>query len=111
MKNRREVENTSFHDDSEIYDVINDFDYDVKFWGKWCKKAGKSVLELCCGTGRIALPLIKGGLDYYGIDNSKPFLSTARKKTKLLEGKYKFKYDDIRNFNLKRKFNSIIISL
>ncbi len=102
-----------FHDDGEIYDVVNSsFVEDVPFWKKWCEKAGKNVLELCSGTGRIGIPLIKAGFNYTGIDNSKDFLDIARKKAaKLDPNKYSchFLHGDMRSFSLKQKFDSIII--
>ena len=98
-----------FHDDAEIYDAINNFDDDLKFWKKWCKKAGHNVLELCCGTGRVGIPLIKAGFDYYGIDISYPFLEAATKKTVGHRGKFVFTLDDMRSFKLEKKFDSIII--
>jgi len=98
-----------FYDDAEIYDAINTFDNDVKFWKKWCKKSGNSTLELCCGTGRVGIPLIKAGFDYYGIDNSKPFLKVAQEKAKGLKGKFSFSLDDMRSFKINKKFDSVII--
>ena len=98
-----------FHNDAEVYDAINDFDLDLKFWKKWCKKGGKSLLELCCGTGRIGIPLIKSGFNYTGIDLSKEFLSSFKEKTKSIDGSYEIKIKDIRSFDLNKKFHSIII--
>ena len=37
-----------------------------------------TVLELGCGTGRLALPLLKSGADLVGIDRSEAMLSRAR---------------------------------
>jgi ubiquinone/menaquinone biosynthesis C-methylase UbiE len=38
------------------------------------------VLELACGTGRIALALAEAGLKVTGVDNSEGMLSVARRK-------------------------------
>jgi ubiquinone/menaquinone biosynthesis C-methylase UbiE len=35
---------------------------DVAFYERVAREAGGPVLELACGTGRIALPLAKAGL-------------------------------------------------
>ena len=45
---------------------------DIDFWLQIIKKfKSKSILELCCGTGRIGLSLINDRkIDYKGIDNS-----------------------------------------
>ena len=42
--------------------------------------AGRPVLELGVGTGRLALPLRARGLDVHGIDNSEPMLEQLRRK-------------------------------
>ena len=38
------------------------------------------VLELGCGTGRIALPIVKSGTPLVGIDRSEPMLERARRR-------------------------------
>ena len=109
MKKDLAQKTLDFHDDPEIYDAINNFDYDIKFWKRWCQSAGKSVLELCCGTGRVGIPLIKAGFHYTGIDISRPFLKSAKDKTCGLNGNYAFQYGDMRTFKLKKKFDSVLI--
>ena len=42
--------------------------------------ASGKVLELAIGTGRIALPLARGGLDVYGIDASPDMLAKLKEK-------------------------------
>lgn len=100
-----------FHEGAEIYDALNNFDDDIPFWKKWCKKTGNSVLELCCGTGRVGIPLLEAGFDYVGVDYSKSFLKSANKKAfkKLQMKKPVFIFQDIRKLRLGRKFDSIII--
>ena len=39
------------------------------------------ALDLCCGTGDIALALAKRGADVVGLDFSEPMLAVARQKT------------------------------
>lgn len=51
---------------------------DVPFWRHLAKNAGGRVLELGTGTGRIALPLARAGVDLIGIDRSGPMLDRAR---------------------------------
>jgi len=40
----------------------------------------EKILELACGTGRIAIPLAEHGLEVTGIDYSEPMLSLAKAK-------------------------------
>jgi ubiquinone/menaquinone biosynthesis C-methylase UbiE len=53
---------------------------DVAFYEKLTREAGGSVLELACGTGRIALPLAERGITITGIDLSDGMLTVARRK-------------------------------
>lgn len=53
---------------------------DVPFWRRLAGKAGAPVLELGCGTGRILLPLARGGAHVTGIDRSEPMLAFARRR-------------------------------
>lgn len=41
----------------EYYDWINSFDFDIPFWLKQCQNISGEVLEICCGSGRITIPL------------------------------------------------------
>ncbi len=51
---------------------------DVPFWRNLAVNAGGRVLELGCGTGRIALPLARAGVHVVGIDRSEAMLARAR---------------------------------
>src|SRR5215470_3017997 len=50
---------------------------DVGFWQRLAAKADGRVLELGCGTGRVAIPLAKSGVDLVGVDRSQPMLGQA----------------------------------
>jgi ubiquinone/menaquinone biosynthesis C-methylase UbiE len=53
---------------------------DVAFWQRLALAQEGVVLELGCGTGRIALPVLKAGARLVGIDRSAPMLARARKR-------------------------------
>src|SRR5690348_6726179 len=55
---------------------------DVPFWRNLAVHAGGPVLELGCGTGRIALPLGRAGVHVVGIDRSDAMLARARTRLK-----------------------------
>jgi SAM-dependent methyltransferase len=55
---------------------------DVPFWRNLAVNAGGPVLELGCGTGRIALPLGRAGAHVVGIDRSDAMLARARKRVR-----------------------------
>ena len=53
---------------------------DVAFYQGLAHQTGGGVLEVACGTGRIALALATVGLDVTGVDRSDGMLTTARRK-------------------------------
>lgn len=68
---------------------------DIAFWQRMAAGAKGPVLELGCGTGRVALPLAKKGVTVVGIDRSDSMLDRARtrvrrsrlqKRVKLIRG-------------------------
>jgi SAM-dependent methyltransferase len=56
---------------------------DVSFWlklaGAGCQ-AGRRVLELGCGTGRVLLPLAQAGCSVLGVDNDPAMLALLRQR-------------------------------
>jgi ubiquinone/menaquinone biosynthesis C-methylase UbiE len=55
---------------------------DLAFYQRIAREVGGPVLELDCGTGRIALPLGKAGLHVTGVDRSEAMLTIARRKAR-----------------------------
>ena len=48
--------------DANIYDGLNTFLSDLQFHKKWLPKNKEAeILELCCGTGRLTIPIAKDG--------------------------------------------------
>jgi len=95
---------------TKVYDLIyGEYKDDVDFYRKEARKAKGKVLEIACGTGRIYLELLKGGIDIYGIDISKNMLEVLKKKARNLGLKPKVKKADMRNFKFNIKFSLIII--
>jgi SAM-dependent methyltransferase len=105
----------SIHYDGRHYDLMHDNFYllpnfaklDLSFWIDLANQYGDPVLELCCGTGRIALPLAEKGWQVTGIDLSESMLEEARKKSSRVE----WIKSDIRNFEIGKKFSLIIFSI
>jgi SAM-dependent methyltransferase len=53
---------------------------DVPFWQRLAVAQSGPVLELGCGTGRIAVPVAKAGAELVGVDRSAPMLAKARRR-------------------------------
>jgi len=67
-------------DYAEYYDAIHDKGDDVPFYLEYARRAGGPVLELACGTGRLAVPLAEAGLRVHGFDFSERMLDVLRRK-------------------------------
>jgi len=61
---------------------------DVAFWQRMAAVAGGPVLELGCGTGRVSLPLARGGVALVGIDRSAPMLARAEHRARALRRRH-----------------------
>ncbi|HEY6256847.1 MAG TPA: class I SAM-dependent methyltransferase [Xanthobacteraceae bacterium] len=53
---------------------------DVAFYEGLGRRTGGPVLEVACGSGRIALALAAAGLEITGVDRSEGMLATAQRK-------------------------------
>ena len=67
--------------DAGFYDAIHaGFREDIGLWLSFAGRTDRPVLEVGCGTGRIALELAKAGHIVVGIDPSRAMLDRARQK-------------------------------
>lgn len=93
-----------------LYDLdFEDFDDDVTMYRELAQRQRGAVLELACGTGRVAVELARAGLEVVGVDLSAGMLDVARERTRglpveLVEG-------DIRTVRLGRRFGTVLIPL
>ena len=71
---------------------------DVRFWQRLAAKAAGPVLELGCGTGRVAIPVARAGARVVGLDRSASMLARARKRVRRakLEGSLQLVRGDVR---------------
>lgn len=90
--------------DGSLYDATNTFLSDLPFYERRCRAAGGPILELCCGTGRLTLPLLRAGLDVTGLDFTESMLERARAKAAEQGLPDRFLHGDIRDFDLARRF-------
>ena len=73
-------------------------------------KANDIILDLCCGTGQLAVQFLEHGYKVIGIDLSIPMLGYARENAKkfIKEGRAKFLQGDASNFKLDEQFGLIV---
>ncbi len=96
--------------DAKIYDGMNTDMSDLEFYKKWLSPDNNAkILELCCGTGRLTIPLAKANLNITGLDITETMLTEAKKKAKEAQLDIDFKLGDMRDFQLDDQFDIIFI--
>ncbi|HEU4936133.1 MAG TPA: class I SAM-dependent methyltransferase [Vicinamibacterales bacterium] len=85
---------------------------DVAFWRRLAAAQDGPVLELGCGTGRIAVPVARAGARIVGIDRSQEMLARARTRIVRtgLRGRLTLVRGDIRDlpFTRRTKFSAVL---
>ncbi len=103
------------YDNPYEYDIENeDVVDDITFWAEAAKRyRAKRILELACGTGRLAIPLSKAGFSVTGLDINKGMLERCSLKL-AKEGEDTQKnltlhLCDMRDFDFNEAFDLIFI--
>ena len=78
---------------------------DIHFYQHWANETKGSILELACGTGRMAKPLLNKGYNYTGLDLSSVFIEHC--KTNHPQGN--FITGDMRSIDIDQTFDLIFI--
>jgi SAM-dependent methyltransferase len=104
---------TPFDEWADLYDWVYAWKQDdIPFYVEEARMSGGPVLELGCGTGRVAIPVALAGVEVVGLDNSAKMLQVARRKARAMgqiSGKLTWVRGDMRSFSLGRKFSLAII--
>jgi ubiquinone/menaquinone biosynthesis C-methylase UbiE len=96
--------------DANVYDAMNTDLTDLKFYKKWLPKSKEAnILELCCGTGRLTLPIAKEGYNITGVDITSSMLKQAKQKASEAGLEIEFMEADIRTLELPEKYDLIFI--
>ena len=102
-------ENTAHLYDLEYRDHMLE---DIRFYIGYAQKQKGKILELACGTGRVALALADKGFHVTGLDLSEQMLAVFREKLAKkpdLNDKIELIHGNMANFNINRKFTLIIV--
>ena len=113
-----------YSDIAWIYDIefgivhpVPDVPFYLEYAVCQCGKDGMKgdILELGCGTGRVAMILAENGFNVTGFDLSQPMLDVFRKKLSAIKStqpeiaeRIKIIQNDMTNFSIARKFSLII---
>lgn len=97
---------------AQLYDLyVPDWPGEIDFYRSLLANTGLSVhgiLEIACGTGRVALQLAGQGADVVGLDLSPELLDMARRKSAGMSNVH-WVQGDMRTFELGKKFGIILI--
>jgi len=105
----RPIDCAKLYADGRQYDLENEgFTADIPFYLRLAARHGGPILELGCGTGRVAVPLAQAGYEVTGIDASEPMLCRARRKLTQSGATVTLVQADCRTFILNRMFRLIL---
>ncbi len=91
------------------YDVsVPDWPGEIDFYRQMAQSTGGAVLEIACGTGRVAIRLAQTGVKVVGLDRSPHMLEVARQKSAELRH-MRWVHADMRSFELGETFGLVII--
>ncbi len=97
---------------AELYDLsVPDWPGEIDFYQQLAaqtRSSGESVLEVACGTGRVAIRLAQDGVHVTGIDRSTAMLDVARGKSATMPN-VRWVQADMRSFDLGTAFGLVII--
>lgn len=112
---------TSNPAEAALYDILAPFydleyqglpEFDVALYRNFARRCGDSLLELGVGTGRLALPLAREGLEVTGVDISPRMLAIAQAKLKGdLAQRVHLVPGDMRKLHLGRHYSLAVIAL
>jgi SAM-dependent methyltransferase len=103
--------------EDNLEEFQNPEDYDLEygayepqgpFYETVAARTGGPILDVACGTGRIAIPLARHGYCVTGIDLAAPMLAHARRKSEGLDVDWRLA--DCRDFTLERPFALAVMS-
>jgi SAM-dependent methyltransferase len=99
-----------YYADSALYDAVHaDVTADVPLFVALARAAGGPVLEVCCGNGRLLLPIAAAGVEIDGLDASHAMLAGLRERLAthgLAAGVHE---GDMRTFALPRRYALVLI--
>ena len=104
---------SSYDEWAEVYDSVYSYvTEDIPFYVDEARRSGGPVLELGCGTGRVAIPIAQAGVNIVGLDFSPAMLRVARGKAAGLTGTGRpltLVEGDMRDISLDQRFSLVII--
>ena len=100
---------------AEFYDMHHQYQTrgDEPFYIGLAREYGEPVLEVACGTGRIALPMARAGIEVVGLDLSEHMLNVFRGKLAdepiEVASRIELHKGDMRQYDLREQFPLVTI--
>ena len=97
-----------------FYDLdLDEYTEDVALYLELAEQAGGEILELGCGTGRVAVALAADGQRVTGVDLSPAMLEIARQQAEAhgVTGRLTLTQGDLRTLQLHRPFPLVLVPL
>ena len=99
---------------ADLYDILHQgLPGEAEFYVGHAVRSGGPVLELGCGTGRLALPMALSGVPVVGGDDSEPMLEICRDKRDQLgelPAELELIRADMREIDLGRRFPLVVMA-
>ena len=92
----------------ELYDAENQWDADDAFYLQLATRIGGPVLDVACGTGRLARAMTSAGLGVTGVDVMLPMLERARQLSTHLS--ISWVHADCRTLTLPQRFKLAVMT-
>ena len=97
---------------AQTYDAaVSNWPGEIDFYQDLAVEAlstGRPVLEVACGTGRVAIRLARDGVEVVGLDLSSAMLDVAREKSAGMSN-LRWVHCDMRSFELGETFGLVIV--
>ncbi len=95
---------------AELYELLHSGNTDCNIYPQLIKHHfGTDVLELGCGSGRLAIPLAKNGCNVTGIEYEKDMISLLLSKD-YPKDRLSVIQGDARSFNIGKKFDVVLLA-
>jgi SAM-dependent methyltransferase len=103
-------DNLEEYADPVDYDRRDSSDTGVAFYAALAQETGGPVLEVACGTGRVAIPIARQGFAVTGLDVVPAMLERARSKAEAAGLPVHWVEGDARSFDLGERFRLICLT-
>ena len=97
---------------AELYAAEHDaWDDDLPLYAHLAERAGGPILDLACGTARVATALAAAGFAVHGIDASPALLAIARRRAEERGLEIELEHGDMRRLSSREHFGAVFCAL